>query len=219
MGKAEQYAKSEKDCYGKIYVDINYALDNVSPFIDSKQLNNRKYSTRLPALKKYIELIDTVLREEAKQGLFGFLDDDKHIGMLKSYKNDNIEALNQLQKCSSCACLNCTAECKFDTCIGCKTGSRIAYCDHSEINVTVHDSFMLNLTNNNTGANDRYKVLATLQNAKLSRKYIILENIHNKEKFILYYYPGVSEDNYGEITDGNEFDFVVSTYESVKPLS
>lgn len=218
MGKAEQYAKSEKDYYGKIFVSVNYALDNVSPFLEKNQLNNRKYTTRLPILKKYIELVDTVIREESKQGLLGFLDDDKHINTLKTYKSENSEALSQLQKCSGCACLNCTAECNFDSCIGCRTGSRIAYCDHSEINVTVHDNFTVNLTNNNTGENDKYKVLATLQNPKLNRKYIILENINNKEKFILYYYPGISEDNYGEITDGNEFDFVVSTFESVKLL-
>ena len=54
-----------------------------------------------------------------------------------------------------------------------------------------------------------------LRLVKLDRKYIIIENIKSKEKFILYYYPGISEDSYGEIKDAQEFDFIVSTFQSV----
>ena len=43
----------------------------------------------------------------------------------------------------------------------------------------------------------------------------MFENINSKEKFILHYYPGISEDTYGEITDPEEFDYIVSTYQSL----
>jgi len=51
---------------------------------------------------------------------------------------------------------------------------------------------------------------------ELDKKYIIIQNIINKEKFILHYYTGISEDTYGEITDPKEFDFVVSTFQSIE---
>jgi hypothetical protein len=59
-------------------------------------------------------------------------------------------------------------------------------------------------------------VLATLHVVLKDRRYIIIEGISSKEKFILYYYPGIAEDKYGEITDENEFDYIVSTFESVE---
>ena len=50
---------------------------------------------------------------------------------------------------------------------------------------------------------------------KLQRKYIIIQNLLNpEERFILYYYPGISEDEFGEIEDSQEFDYIASVYES-----
>lgn len=216
MGRTEDFLKGEKDKYGKIYVDINYAIDNISPFLEKDCLKNRKFVSRVSTLKKYIDSIEAAELQIKKSGFFSKLNDDKYIDLIKSFKKDNLEALSQLEKCSHCKCLNCTAMCKFDSCLGCKSHSRIAYCDHGKINVTKHDNFLLNLTNNNTGESDKYIVLATLQDVQLNRKYIILENIVSKEKFILHYYPGISEDNYGEITDAEEFDFIVSTFQNIE---
>lgn len=215
MSKLNDFIKSERNYFGKIYVDINYAIDNVSPFLDKSTMKNRKYSVKLPVLKKYMELLDSSESEEKKSGIFGIFKGDKYIDILEDYKRDNRENLNQIEKCSKCTCLNCTVECKFDTCLGCRPGSRIAYCDHEKINLTLHDNFILDLTNNNTGASDKYKVLATLQNCELQRKYIIIQNLLNpEERFILYYYPGISEDEFGEIEDSQEFDYIASVYES-----
>ncbi|WP_260332666.1 hypothetical protein [Clostridium chauvoei] len=33
------------------------------------------------------------------------------------------------------------------------------------------------------------------------------------DKFILYYYPSISSDEFGEITNADEFDFIVNTFE------
>lgn len=216
MGKSEEFLKREKDHYGKIYVDLTYAIDNISPFIDSKELNNRKYVSKLSILKKYIDLIEAAEGELHKKSTFSKLfNDDKYTDLLTSYKIDNSETLTQLENCSCCVHRNCM-ESKFDGCLGCKPGSRIVYCDNKKINVTFHDNWVLNLTNDRTGEIDNYKVLATLQDIEKDRKYIIIENIKTKEKFILYYYPGISEDSYGEISDPEEFDFIVSTYEGVE---
>ena len=215
MDKVHQFIKLQKDKYGKIFVDINFAIDNISPFLDKKILSRRKYAAKITTLKKYIELIETAESELNTKNFFKRLKGDKYISLLESYKNDHFESLLQLEKCAACECLNCTADCRFDSCLGCKSNSSILHCDREKINVTKHDDFSINLINNRTGENDRYTVLATLQNVKSDKKYIVIENIVSKEKFILYYYPGISEDSYGEIKDAEEFDFIVSTFQSV----
>lgn len=217
MGRAEEFLKKEKERYGKVYVDLAYALDNISPFLEGNELNKRKYVTKLPVLKKYIDLIESAEREVHKKGGFlSFFNDDKYIDLLNSYKNDNTAALNQLEHCSRCEHRNCTEDI-FDGCLGCRENSRIAYCDHEKINVTFHDNWILTLNNDRTGEIDRHKVLATLQDVQKNQKYIIIHNLRTDEKFVLYYNPGISEDSYGEISNPEEFDFIVSTYQSVEP--
>ncbi|AKA71153.1 hypothetical protein [Clostridium scatologenes] len=216
MSKAEEFLKIEKDKYSKIYVDITYAIDNISPFLDKSVLKNRKYVSKIHILKKYIEFIDAAMLETNKSGFLGMFKNDKSVDLIKDYRDENLDSLNQLEKCSKCQCLNCTANCEFDSCLGCKDNSKIVSCDHKKINVTKHDNFTLNLTNNKTGDDDRYIVLSTLQNVEVDNKYIIIQNIITKEKFILHYYPGISEDTYGEITDPEEFDFIVSTFQSIE---
>lgn len=216
MSKDIEFLKNEKDRYGKIYIDLTYAIDNISPFIDSKELNNRKYVAKLPILKKYIELIEAAQGELSKKsGFFRLFSDNKYIDLLDTYKRDNMETLAQLENCGRCVYRNCMED-RFDGCLGCKSGSRIVFCDNKKISVRLHDSWLLDLTNDRTGAPDKYNVLATLQDIELDRKYIIIENLITKEKFILHYYPGISEDSYGEITDPEEFDFIVSTYQGLE---
>lgn len=216
MSKVNEFLKSEKNKYGKIYVDINYAIDNVSPFLEESTLKSRKYVAKASVLKKYIELLQATESEINKGGFFSRFNNDKYINLLDDYKRDNSGSLNQLEKCSKCKCLNCTASCKFDSCLACRDNSYIAYCDHKKVNVSKPENFILDLTNNRTGSNDRYMVLGILQDVELDTKYIIIENIINKEKFILHYYPGISDDSYGEISNPEEFDFVVTTFQSIE---
>lgn len=215
MSKVNEFINHEKAHYGKIFVDISYAIDNISPFLDKNILSRRKYTVKLLSLKKYIDLIESAESEIKHSSFFDKFKNDKYIYILKTYKEDNSESIQQLEKCSTCECLNCTADCKFDSCLACKTDSNIIYCDRKKINVTKYSNFNLTLTNNKTNKDNKYTTLATLQNVENNTKYIITQDIVTKEKFILYYYPGISEDTYGEITDPNEFDFIVSTFQSV----
>lgn len=216
MGKALNYIKKEQEKYGQIYYGINSAITEISPFLDKDVIRDRKYVSRLPVLKKYIERLNEIELLESKDGILGFMNDDKHINEVETYKFQNIDSLNQLERCSSCACLNCTAKCGFDNCLGCRKGARIASCDHERINVIIHDDYILDLTNDRTGKAERFKVHATLQDISRDKRYIIIEGLTSRDKYILYYYPGISEDTYGEITDETEFDFIVSTFESVE---
>lgn len=217
MSKDLDFIKSEKDNWGKVYVDISYAIDNVAPFLSEQTLKIRKYYGKVDVLKKYVTLLDSAEAESKKNSssFLGKFKDNNSISLVSAYKNDNKETFNQLKNCSKCACLNCPKDCTFNTCSGCRPDSFIQKCDHEKINMTVHDNFILNLTNNSTGHPSKYKVLATLQDCELNRQYIIIENIMDKEdKFVLYYYPGISEDDYGEISDPQEFDFIVETFQS-----
>jgi hypothetical protein len=215
MNKIDKFIDSEKNYYGKIFVDISYAIENVSPFLDKQLLNRRKYIVKIGTLKRYIDLLESCKSETQKSKFLNIFKSDKYISLLKDYKNDNLESLNQLDKCSKCKCLNCIVNCKFDGCLACKNDSNIAYCDKKKINVSLHDNFVLYLRNNKIGKDGTYNVIATLQDIELDRKYIIIQDLESSEKFILYYYPGISEDSYGEITDPNEFDFIVSIFQIV----
>lgn len=214
------FIKAEKDSWGKVFVDITYAIDNTAPFLSEKTLKIRRYANKLDVLKKYVDLLDSSESEinASKKNFFKglFEDKEKYQRLLCSYKANNKTDMDQLNHCSKCSCLNCIQDCDFNSCIGCREGSYIKKCDHEKLNITVHDYFTLDLTNNNTGRSDKYKVLATMQDCEVDRQYIVLENINNKDdKFILYYYPGISSDKFDEITDASEFDFIVENYQNL----
>lgn len=213
MSNTIDFINNERDTIGKTYTEITYAISEISPFLDSSILKKRKYYSKLPILKKYIDLLNDA-EYSSKSKKFNFFNRDNNILKLEEYKQDNLEAFNQFQDCSKCACLNCIKECEFKSCSGCRTNSYIKSCDKSKLNVRFHKNFILDLTNNNTGKSNRYKVLATIENCIEDNLYIALENLSdNSDKLLLYYYPGISSDDFGEITDEEEFNLVIETYE------
>ena len=220
MSKTEEFISSEKSYYGKIYSDIAFAIDEIQDFLDKDILKNRKYVSRQPLLKKYIELLDAAKSEDKEKGFFGNLfNGDKYTGILKDFKKDHHEAFNQLEKCSKCECLKCMAVCKFDSCNGCRNGAHIGSCDHQKTNLAFFDGSedsIIELVNNKTGIDDRYEIMAIIQNATNDKRYIVIENVSDRERFILYLYPKISEDEYGEITDETDFNFAASEYENVE---
>lgn len=211
----QEFIEKEKDSFGKVFVDINYAIDNISPFLEKDELSKRKYVIKLPVLDKYIDMLEaSETSSNKKKGLFSMFKGDSSISDLESYKSKNIESLNQLVTCSTCKCLNCVAECKFKACSDCRRNSHTNYCDHERFCVTFHDNFTLDLTNNDTGRRNKYRTLATIKDCTLDKRYILIENIVDKDdKFILYYYPTLSGDEFGEIEDVNEFDTIAGVYE------
>lgn len=213
MSNTIDFINNERDTIGKTYTEITYAISEISPFLDSSILKKRKYYSKLPILKKYIDLLNDA-EYSSKSKKFNFFNRDNNILKLEEYKQDNLEAFNQFQDCSKCACLNCIKECEFKSCSGCRTNSYIKSCDKSKLNVRFHKNFILDLTNNNTGKSNRYKVLATIENCIEDNLYIALENLSdNSDKLLLYYYPDISSDDFGEITDEEEFNLVIETYE------
>lgn len=213
MSNTIDFINTERDTIGKTYTEITYAISEISPFLDSNILKRRKYYSKLPILKKYIEMLNDA-EYSSKNKKFNFFKKDDSILKLEQYKSDNSEDFIQFENCSKCSCLNCIKECDFKSCSGCKVNSYIKSCDKSKLNVRFHKNFILDLTNNNIGKSSRYKVLATLENCVEDKLYIALENLlDSNDKLLLYYYPGISSDDFGEITDEEEFNLIVETYE------
>lgn len=219
MGNDIDFLNSEKRYWGKIHADIELAISEVAPFIPEKRLKERKYYNKASILKEYNRLLDSSIAYSStkKKSLFGFLKSDPNIKLLQDYKAKNRDTFKQFEKCKDCQCLNCSFECKFQSCSGCRQNSLLTYCDREKINVRKFDNFTLDLTNNDTGRQSKYKVLAVMEDCELDQLYILVENIHDaNDKLILYYYPGIKEDTYGEITDPEEFDFIVQTYQQAE---
>ena len=213
MSSTIEFINKERNTIGKVYTDITYAISEVSPFLDDNMLKKRKYYSKLPILKEYIDMLNEAEYSD-KNKKFKLFKRNDSIDKLEEYRRNNFEAFNQFEDCSKCACLNCIKECDFKSCSGCKINSYIKSCDKSKLNVRSHKNFILDLTNNDTGKSNRYKVLATIENCSNDTLYIALENLlDNGDKLLLYYYPGISSDDFGEITDPDEFNLVVETYE------
>lgn len=216
MSKAENFIKNEKDIYGKIYIDIAYAIDNITPFLDKNILRSRKYYTKIGVLKKYMDLLDSSNSEIKRRGFMSIFSGNKFVDLLKTYRHDNIANLSLLKNCSSCQCLNCIAECKFDSCKGCSNSGHIAYCDHTRTCVYKFSNYYLDLDDTNTGITEKVKVLAIVQDALNDKRYIIVNQLSSNEKFIMYYYPSIKEDSYGEIFDENDLNFAADAYENIE---
>ena len=213
MSSTIDFINKERETIGKSYTDITYAISEVSPFLDASTLKKRKYYSKLPILKKYMEMLNEA-EYSSKNKKFKLFKRDNTLDNLEYYKRDNLETFNQFDNCAKCSCLNCIKECDFKSCSGCKANSYIKTCDKSKINVRFHKNFILDLTNNDTGKSNRYKVLATIENCTNDNLYIALENlVDNNDKLLLYYYPGITSDDFGEITDPDEFNLVVEAYE------
>lgn len=211
------FINEERRYWGKIYTDVAYAISEISPFIPEKDLKIRKYYTKAPILQEYTKLLDSAEADCKKKSLFSFFKSNSSISLLQDFKAKNIENFMQLEKCSHCECLSCAFDCNFRKCSSCRSESMICFCDKEKVNVRKFDNFTLDLTNNDNGRASKYKVLAVVEDCKLDNLYILLENISNSsDKLVLYYYPGIKGDSFGEITDPHEFDFIVETYQSAE---
>lgn len=209
------YISEERRYWGKIYTDVAYAISEISPFLSEKDINNRKYFTKASVLQEYIKLLDSAEADCKKKSIFSMFKSSPSITLLQDFKTKNRETFMQLEKCSRCQCLNCSFDCSFKKCSSCRNGSMICSCDKEKVNVRKFDNFTLDLTNNDTGTSSKYKALAVVEDCKLDKLYILLENLNNSnDKLVLYYYPGIKDDSFGEITNVNEFDFIVETYQN-----
>lgn len=215
MSNTRDFVLKEKSELGEVFTKLTYAINDVTPFLEESTLKKRKYVSKVSVLSEYMRMLSQAEAEPEKRGLFS-LKRDNTVDKLLDYKQENIKTFYQLEDCANCKCLECIKDCEFKSCSGCRSGSYIKTCDKSDLDTRFHREFSLDLTNDNTGEENTYKVLATVENCKRDRLYIALENVHDVEdKLILYYFPGISGDEFGEITDFEEFEEVVQAVESM----
>ena len=209
----EKFIENEKADSGKLYSDVIFALEEIEAFVPRERLNQRKFVEYLPVLKTYSDMLKKAAVDNNNKGTFGKLfhshSSDKSI--LEDFKNKNLDKIDQIKCCVTCKCLTCPSECIMEGCNRCDKSGRVAKCDKKTTTVYTFANKCLQLNNVKTGEDDLYKVLSIIQDKEYNQLFIIIEL--RGEKFVLYYYPGISEDTYGEITDTEDFNFALSAYE------
>jgi hypothetical protein len=105
-------------------------------------------------------------------------------------------------------CISCSRVCNFNN--SCNNGI-IRECDGDTRNIILPIDTFMDLTNDDTGEENTFKVIALAQDLNYDNKYILLQNVKNiDDKLILYYDIQNDEMVFDEITDDNEIDDIVS---------
>lgn len=211
-----------------LYSEVIYAIDEIGEFVPQQELKRRRCVKFLPTIKTYIDMIEKAIVEEERKSTFSklFSSNKKSIELIEDYKRDNQEAFSETKNCMKCKCFKCAKSCKMENCNRCEqgTGCRIVSCDNDTKAVYLFKNKKLRLTNDKTGEDDYYNVLGIIQDLEsikynnelpgYGQFYIIIE-LHG-EKFTLYYYPGIDEDTYGEISDVEDFNFATQAFEEAQ---
>ena len=212
----EKFIEKEAADSGKLYADVIFPLEEIQEFVPKEQLKERKFVEYLPVLKAYTDMLKKAEINNNGKGTVGkfFSWNDSQQTVIEKFKAENIEKFDQIRSCVKCKCLTCPNECIMEGCNRCDKSGRVAKCDKKTICVYTFTTKTLELTNNKTGRPALYNVLSIIQDKQYNQLFIIIEL--NAEKFVLYFYPGISEDTYGEITDVEDFNFAFNSYEQVE---
>lgn len=197
--------KTEYDEYREAYSKLVFAMDDIKDFVDEAALNRRRYVQYLPILKEYVDKLELLCGGNKAPKT---LPED-----VRQFREQHAEELEKLRDCAQCQCAKCSKECGMSGCDRCEPAQKchIIYCDNKTTAVYAFDGKTATLTNNDTGMVEELRVLAVIEDVEYKQFYIVFER--NSEKLVLYFYPGVSSDNYGEIKDEEDLDFAVKAYE------
>ena len=210
----EKSIETEAKEYGKIYSDVIFALEEIEDFVPKEQLKTRKFMECLPVLKQYLDMLKNTEIDNKGKGMLGRLfNGGDGLNKIEAFKSANIEKLQQIKSCTGCKCLNCPSECIMEGCNRCDKSGKVAKCDKKTTCVYTFSDKRIDLTNDKTGEDDTYRVLSIVQDKEYNQLFIIIEN--SEEKYVMYFYPGISEDTYGEISDVEDFNFAIGAYEKV----
>ena len=212
----EDFIKKEAADSGKLYADVIFALEEIEEFVPKEQLKDRKFVEYLPVLKVYVDMLKNAEVDNNAKGTLGkfFNQNDSEGAVIQKFKSENTEKFDRIRSCVNCKCLSCPNECIMEGCNRCDRSGKVAKCDKKTICIYTFTTKRLELINNMTGNPDLYNVLSIVQDKEYDQLFIIIEL--NREKFVLYFYPGISEDSYGEISDVEDFNFALNSYEHVE---
>lgn len=209
----KEKAELEKD--KGLYADLVFAAEDLNGFVSEKALARRTYIRGLPLLKEVTDLAKT-LEEETSGGLFSKLhgagkDTERR---LLAAMAEGRRTFTQMDACRGCACFKCPLECEMQGCDRCEPGCGcyIAACDNKTATVYRFADKTVPLVENRTGITRDYPVIALIFDKKYDQYYLIFED--GAEKLVLYYYPSPAGDTYGEITDNDDLNFAIRTFEN-----
>jgi hypothetical protein len=225
---ADKFLELELDESKKLYSEVIYALDEIGDFVPQQDLKKRRYVKFLPTIKTYVDMVEKAITEAESKNTFSklFGSNKKSIDLIEDFKEDNQEAFKETKNCMNCKCFKCSKICKMEGCNRCEAGKgcRIVSCDNKTNAVYLFRNKKIPLINNKTGREDMYNVLGVVQdidaknyNSELpdyGQLYIIIEL--DGERFTLYFYPGISDDEYGEIEDVEDFNFATEAFKNVE---
>lgn len=212
----------------KLYSEIIYSLDEIGDFVSEADLKKRRYVKCLPTVKTYVDMVEKAIAESENKNTFSklFKTNNKSIELIENFKQENQKAFNETKNCIKCKCFKCSKVCKMEGCNRCEEGKgcRIASCDNETNAVYVFRNKKISLVNNKTGEEDMYNVLGVVQDLEAKKYnsdlpdygqlYIIIEL--NGERFTLYFYPGISDDEYGEIESVEDFNFATEAFKNTE---
>lgn len=192
--------------YKQLYATLIFGIDDVDGFLEKADLDKRRCIKLLPVLTEYKEMLENAVG------------DGKHKAeipdSLLSFRQQHLQELEKLKDCAECKCLKCARDCNMSGCNRCDPGCKckIVSCDNKKAAIYTFDNKTVDLKNNDTGGFENLKALAVIEDLEYKQLYIVLER--GSEKVIMYYYPSIKEDSYGEISDLEDMDFAVKAFEN-----
>lgn len=198
-----------------LYADTVFALEELDGFVEKSDLERRTFARGVRPLREIMDL-SKKLEEDTSGGFF-----DKLRGAGKETEHKLLSGMaegrrtfEQMEACRECTCFKCPRDCDMAGCDRCEPGcgSHIVHCDNKTVSVYLFAHKVIPLMENSTGITRDYPALALVLDKKYSQLFLVLED--GAEKLVLYYYPDPSGDTYGEITDMEDLDFAIHSFEA-----
>ena len=198
--------EEEKNKYNKLYTDLVFASDDLNQMLDENELKKRSFLSRVDILKDYMNFLEILERDNRrKKGLFTKLfskEEDIDTKINNYLTNDKIIALEKLEKCSKCKCINCISKCTMDHCFNCRENEYVLNCNKL-------DSLLTNCIDTVTLYNGNQAILFNI------KAYLIEKDENNNYIRYVYLIDSKDYDNqhilkYSKFKGGESYDSVIT---------
>lgn len=206
--------EEEKNKYNKLYTDLVFASDDLNQMLDENELKKRSFLSRVDILKDYMNFLEILERDKKrKKGLFSKLfskEEDIDTKINKYLTNDKIIALEKLDKCSKCKCINCISKCTMDHCFNCRENEYVLNCNKSDSLLTnCNDSVTLYNGNQAILFNIKSYLIEKDENNNYIRYVYLIDSKDYDNQHILKYSKFKGEESYDSvITDNTQYELV-----------
>lgn len=181
MNKIKAFTDSEREQYGKLYVDLIMNIEEMSAFLTDEELKKRFFTRKVHLIKSYLDALDHADQQAEGNGLLEmFKSDEKYKDEVLQYKATLSDDLTKLQKCHQCRCLKCSVPCPFNACHYCNYTNHIVGCDQQRYTVTTGHT-PITLYSNDEDRDVHFRVIGLLKDDFSDKQYIYLVETNNKD--------------------------------------